>query len=127
MEEISVGPDGIRLGQLLKLANVVESGGEVRPLLTAGRVTVNGVVETRRGARLRSGDVVAVGDARITIRLSLRSLADETIHRSSERCSAATRPKTHPITRLLSATGSPAGSRTGCRRIRPRTKHASSV
>ena len=67
MEEISVGPDGIRLGQLLKLANLVETGGEVRPLLTTGRVTVNGAVETRRGARLRSGDVVAVGDARITI------------------------------------------------------------
>jgi ribosome-associated protein len=67
MQEISVGPDGIRLGQLLKLANLVESGGAARPLLAAGGVTVNGDVETRRGARLRAGDVVAVGDARITI------------------------------------------------------------
>jgi ribosome-associated protein len=67
MQEISVGPDGIRLGQLLKLANLVESGGAARPLLAAGRVTVNGDVETRRGARLRAGDVVAVGDARITV------------------------------------------------------------
>lgn len=67
MEEISVGPDGIRLGQLLKLANLVESGGEVRPLLAEGGVTVNGTVETRRGAKLRSGDVVAIGEARILV------------------------------------------------------------
>lgn len=67
MQQISVGPDGIRLGQLLKLANLVESGGEVRPLLAAGGVTVNGVVETRRGARLRAGDLVAVGETRITV------------------------------------------------------------
>ena len=67
MQEISVGPDGIRLGQLLKLANLVESGGEVRPLLAQGGVTVNGAVETRRGAQLRAGDVVAVGDAQIRV------------------------------------------------------------
>ena len=67
MQEISVGPDGIRLGQLLKLANLVESGGEVRPLLATGGVTVNGTVETRRGAQLRAGDVVAVGETRITV------------------------------------------------------------
>jgi ribosome-associated protein len=67
MQEISVGPGGIRLGQLLKLANLVESGGEVRPLLAAGGVTVNGAVETRRGAQLRAGDMVAIGETRITI------------------------------------------------------------
>jgi ribosome-associated protein len=67
VEEISVGADGIRLGQLLKLANLVESGGLVRPLLAKGAVTVNGAVETRRGAQLRSGDVVVVGEARIIV------------------------------------------------------------
>jgi ribosome-associated protein len=67
MQEISVGPEGIRLGQLLKLANLVESGGEVRPLLAQGGVTVNGAVETRRGAQLRAGDVVAIGDAQIKV------------------------------------------------------------
>jgi ribosome-associated protein len=67
MQQISVGPDGIRLGQLLKLANLVDSGGAVRPLLAEGGVTVNGVVETRRGAQLRAGDVVAVGDEEIVV------------------------------------------------------------
>jgi ribosome-associated protein len=68
MQEISVGPDGIRLGQLLKLANLVETGGEVRPMLASGQVTVNGEVETRRGAQLHAGDIVAVGETQLTVR-----------------------------------------------------------
>ena len=59
MEEIAVGESGIRLGQFLKLANLVESGGAVKELLESGRVTVNGEVESRRGAQLVTGDVVA--------------------------------------------------------------------
>ena len=55
---IEVGEAGIRLGQLLKLASAVDSGGEVKMLLAEGRVTVNGAVETRRGAQLKPGDVI---------------------------------------------------------------------
>ncbi|MDQ1618459.1 MAG: ribosome-associated protein [Actinomycetota bacterium] len=62
-----MGPAGIRLGQLLKLANLVDSGGEVRPLLAEGGVTVNGAVETRRGAQLRPGDVVALGETQVRL------------------------------------------------------------
>ena len=58
MDLIEVGETGIRLGQLLKLASAVDSGGEVKQLLAEGRVTVNGAVETRRGAQLKPGDVV---------------------------------------------------------------------
>jgi ribosome-associated protein len=58
MQQIEVGEAGIRLGQLLKLAGLVDSGGEAKTVLAAGEVTVNGVVETRRGAQLRPGDVV---------------------------------------------------------------------
>jgi ribosome-associated protein len=67
VREISVGPAGIRLGQLLKLANLVDSGGEVRSLLAEGGVMVNGAVETRRGAQLRPGDVVALGEAQVRV------------------------------------------------------------
>ncbi|MBC7289725.1 MAG: RNA-binding S4 domain-containing protein [Actinotalea sp.] len=52
--------DGIRLGQLLKLAGVAESGGHARALLEDGEVTVNGEPETRRGRRVLRGDVVVV-------------------------------------------------------------------
>ena len=60
MREVAVSEDGIRLGQLLKLADLVETGGGARALLDAGRVAVNGVAETRRGASLKRGDVVEV-------------------------------------------------------------------
>ena len=50
----------IKLGQFLKLANLIESGSEAKPLLAAGMVRVNGDVETRRGRQLQDGDVVAV-------------------------------------------------------------------
>jgi ribosome-associated protein len=60
VEQVEVGEAGIRLGQLLKLANLVESGGEAKVVLAEGRVSVNGTVETRRGAQLHPGDVVHV-------------------------------------------------------------------
>ncbi len=50
----------IRLGQLLKLAGVAESGTDAKELLAAGLVTVNGEPETRRGRQLHRGDVVTV-------------------------------------------------------------------
>ena len=54
------GEDSIRLGQLLKLADLVESGAEVKDVLITGAVRVNGEPEERRGRQLRSGDVVQV-------------------------------------------------------------------
>ena len=59
---------GITLGQALKAANLVGSGGEAKILVQAGEVLVNGEVETRRGRHLREGDVVEVGDERLEIR-----------------------------------------------------------
>jgi ribosome-associated protein len=61
VDEISVDRD-IRLGQLLKLADLVESGGDAKAVLQAGQVRVNGQVDVRRGRRLAPGDVVQVGD-----------------------------------------------------------------
>ncbi|GAB4248108.1 MAG: hypothetical protein Kow00129_08800 [Thermoleophilia bacterium] len=51
----------ITVGQLLKLAGLVSTGGEAKLLIMSGEVLVNGVVETRRGRRLARGDVVEVG------------------------------------------------------------------
>ena len=58
---------GTTLGQALKAANLVESGGQAKVLIQAGEITVNGEVETRRGRRLRTGDVVEVGDERLEV------------------------------------------------------------
>jgi ribosome-associated protein len=58
---------GTTLGQALKASNLVQSGGEAKVLVQSGEVLVNGEVETRRGRRLRAGDVVEVGDERLEI------------------------------------------------------------
>lgn len=68
MQEIEVGDEGIRLGQLLKLAGAVDTGGEVKSLLAEEAVRVNGAVDTRRGAQLHRGDVVEVNGERIVLR-----------------------------------------------------------
>jgi ribosome-associated protein len=57
------GEDTIRLGQLLKLADLVESGAEVKDVLVSGVVRVNGEPEERRGRQLHRGDVVSVEGA----------------------------------------------------------------
>ena len=59
---------GITLGQALKASKLVGSGGEAKVLVQSGEVLVNGEVETKRGRRLRAGDVVEVGDERLEIR-----------------------------------------------------------
>jgi ribosome-associated protein len=58
--EIPIEGDTIRLGQLLKLAGVVDSGSEVKALLAEAQVLVNDQPETRRGRQLHVGDVVRV-------------------------------------------------------------------
>ena len=58
---MEIREDSIRLGQLLKLAGIVGSGGEAKALLEAGAVSVNGGREDRRGRQIRLGDVVAAG------------------------------------------------------------------
>lgn len=58
--DVPLTDEPIRVGQFLKLAGLAEHGAHAKELLEAGEVQVNGRVETRRGAQLRSGDVVAV-------------------------------------------------------------------
>jgi len=60
-------PSGITLGQALKAAALVGTGGEAKILVRSGEVLVNGEVETRRGRRLTEGDVVEVGEERLQI------------------------------------------------------------
>ena len=60
-------PAGTTLGQALKAANLVGSGGEAKVLIQAGEITVNGEVETRRGRRLQAGDMVEVEDERLEV------------------------------------------------------------
>ena len=58
MHEIEISTDTIRLGQFLKLSNLVDSGSDAKFLLVEGEVMVNDEVEIRRGRQLRAGDIV---------------------------------------------------------------------
>ncbi len=69
--EIPIQGETIRLGQLLKLAGVVDSGSEVKGLLASEPVSVNGERETRRGRQLRRGDVVRVGEHELLVTAAL--------------------------------------------------------
>ncbi len=60
-------PAVVNLGQALKAANIVGTGGEAKILIQAGEVRVNGEVEKRRGRKLKSGDVIEVGDERLEV------------------------------------------------------------
>lgn len=60
MKEVAISTEYITLGQVLKLADVVGSGGEVKAFLQETQVTVNGEPENRRGRKLVPGDSVDV-------------------------------------------------------------------
>ncbi len=58
METITINTDFIRLQDLMKLGNLVSSGGEAKQLIQDGQVLVNGEVCLQRGRKLRPGDTV---------------------------------------------------------------------
>jgi ribosome-associated protein len=68
VREIPIRGEMIRLGQLLKLAGIVDSGSEVKALLASELVSINEQREVRRGRQLHPGDTVHVGehDLRVT-------------------------------------------------------------
>ncbi len=67
MQEVEIRGDTIRLGQLLKLSGLADSGAEAKALLVDGSVTVNGEPEERRGRQLHPGDVVAAAGESVRV------------------------------------------------------------
>jgi len=67
VREVLLREGGVRLGQLLKLAGLVETGAEAKALLAAGSVVVDGDVEVRRGRQLRGGEVVVARDEAVRV------------------------------------------------------------
>ena len=60
--------DYVELNQLLKLSGLCDSGGAGKNLVASGAVSVDGKKESRKTAKIRAGQVVALGDVRITVR-----------------------------------------------------------
>ena len=65
--EVQIRGDMIRLGQLLKLAGVIDSSGGAKAFLAAVPVTVNGEPESRRGRQLHPGDEVIAGEETLRV------------------------------------------------------------
>jgi ribosome-associated protein len=67
MRDVPIRDDTIRLGQLLKLAGVADSGADAKELLASGQVSVNGEREERRGRQLQRGDVVDAAGEQVRV------------------------------------------------------------
>ncbi len=66
-QEVPIQDGSIRLGQLLKLAGVVQDGAMARMVIENGEVTVDGEIVTRRGVQVRPGAVVKYADADLLV------------------------------------------------------------
>ncbi len=59
----------IELSQFLKFGGLAATGGEAKSHISAGQVTVNGVVELQKGKKLRAGDRVGLDGRVIVVRV----------------------------------------------------------
>ncbi|WP_280300162.1 RNA-binding S4 domain-containing protein [Nocardia neocaledoniensis] len=63
--DVPIDDEVIKLGQFLKLANLIDSGSEAKTVIAQGLVRVNDEVELRRGRQLQVGDVVVLAGHRV--------------------------------------------------------------
>ncbi len=67
MEKIQITTEYIKLDQLLKWANIVGSGSDAKHIILEEMVKVNGEIETRRGKKIRVGDIVEFDGKKIEV------------------------------------------------------------
>lgn len=67
MTEITITTEFIKLQDLLKLANLVGTGGEAKIVIQEGKASVNGEVCTMRGKKIRPGDTVVYDGEEMTV------------------------------------------------------------
>ncbi|MEH6941257.1 S4 domain-containing protein YaaA [Bacillus sp. JJ722] len=60
MDTISISTEYITLGQFLKVADVIQSGGMAKWFLSEHEVYINNELDVRRGRKLRAGDIVEI-------------------------------------------------------------------
>ncbi len=61
------GEEFILLQSLLKLAGVCDTGGEAKQAIVGGLVTVDGVIETRRGKKIKAGQIITFANKKIKV------------------------------------------------------------
>jgi ribosome-associated protein len=67
IDDVPIGGEAIRLGQFLKFAGLLDSGGDVKEAIVDGLVTVNDEVDRRRGRQLQVGDVVGFDGRKVRV------------------------------------------------------------
>jgi ribosome-associated protein len=65
--EFKLRGEFVELSNLLKLEGLCDSGGAGKAMVAEGVVSVDGKIELRKTAKIRAGQVVSVGDIRITV------------------------------------------------------------
>ena len=65
--DVPITGEMIRLGQLLKLAGVVDDGAQARTLIEDGKVSVDGEIDRQRGRQVRPGSYVDLGETQIRV------------------------------------------------------------
>ena len=60
MKELEIATEYVTLGQVLKMTDVISSGGMAKWFLSENEVLINGQVDQRRGRKLRDGDLVLI-------------------------------------------------------------------
>ncbi len=58
MEEIVINTPSIKLDQLVKFAGIAESGAKAKILVELGEFNVNGELCTKRGKKIKPGDII---------------------------------------------------------------------
>ena len=58
--ELIINTEYITLGQFLKLADIIQSGGEAKLFLAQNEVEIDGISDNRRGRKLRGGEVIEI-------------------------------------------------------------------
>lgn len=65
--QFALDAEYVELNQLLKLVGLCESGGAGKALVEQGLVSVDGLLESRKTAKIRAGQIVSCGDLRVTV------------------------------------------------------------
>ncbi|MFD0716182.1 S4 domain-containing protein YaaA [Paenibacillus sp. GCM10027626] len=60
MKDISISTEYIALGQFLKLADCIDTGGAAKFFLQEHEILINGEPDNRRGRKLYAGDLVEI-------------------------------------------------------------------
>lgn len=65
--EFELNDEYVELNQLLKLVGICASGGAGKMIVASGKVSVDGQMELRKTCKIRTGQVVSLGDVRIKV------------------------------------------------------------